>query len=36
MTVADPALCVPVPDEVDDLTAAAIVNPGLSSLDGPD
>ncbi|ENV2971893.1 MULTISPECIES: quinone oxidoreductase family protein [Enterobacter cloacae complex] len=31
MTVADPALCVPVPDEVDDLTAAAIVNPGLSS-----
>ncbi|MDA8514192.1 MULTISPECIES: zinc-binding dehydrogenase [unclassified Citrobacter] len=31
MTVTDPSLCVQVPDEVDDITAAAIVNPGMSS-----
>lgn len=30
-TVAHPNLIVPVPDEVDDVTAAAIANPGMSS-----
>jgi NADPH:quinone reductase-like Zn-dependent oxidoreductase len=30
-TVVDTGLCVPVPDGLDDLTAAAIVNPGMSS-----
>lgn len=31
-TVVPAALCVPVPDEVDDITAAAIGNPGMSSV----
>lgn len=31
LTVANARLCVPVPDDLDDLTAAAIVNPGMSS-----
>ncbi|WP_207101115.1 quinone oxidoreductase family protein [Paracoccus shandongensis] len=30
-TVADPGLCVPVPDGLDDATAAAIANPAMSS-----
>jgi len=30
-TVVDARLCVPVPEELDDLTAAAIANPGMSS-----
>lgn len=30
-TVVDPRLCVPLPDGLDDLTAAAIANPGMSS-----
>lgn len=30
-TVADARLCVPVPDDLDDFTAAAIANPGMSS-----
>ncbi|WJS85418.1 zinc-binding alcohol dehydrogenase family protein [Paracoccus sp. TOH] len=29
-TVADARLCVPVPDDLDDFTAAAIANPGMS------
>ncbi|HEY1452538.1 MAG TPA: hypothetical protein VGF57_03665 [Roseiarcus sp.] len=29
--VAPPARCVPVPDDLDDVTAAAIANPGMSS-----
>ena len=28
----NPALCIPVPDDVDDITAAAIGNPGMSSI----
>lgn len=31
-TVARTALCVPVPDDLDDVTAAAIGNPGMSSV----
>lgn len=30
-TVAPSTLCVPVPDDLDDVTAAAIANPGMSS-----
>jgi len=30
-TVAPAALCVPIPDDLDDVTAAAIANPGMSS-----
>lgn len=30
-TVVDARLCVPVPDDLDDATAAAIANPGMSS-----
>lgn len=31
MTVAHSKLCKPLPDEIDDCTAAAIANPGMSS-----
>jgi NADPH:quinone reductase-like Zn-dependent oxidoreductase len=31
VAVAPAAMCVPVPDDVDDVTAAAIANPGMSS-----
>ena len=30
-TVAPPARCLPLPDDLDDVTAAAIANPGMSS-----
>lgn len=30
-TVARKSLCVPIPDDLDDITAAAIANPGMSS-----
>jgi NADPH:quinone reductase-like Zn-dependent oxidoreductase len=30
-TVVKPAMCIPLPDELDDVTAAAAANPGMSS-----